>query len=211
MTGVTTDGLVIHWAARYDLLAWLFTRGRERAFREQILRLVALAPGLSVLDIGCGTGTLALAAARHVGPAGTVTGIDASSQMIARAAWKASRAKVPVRFQLATAEDLPFPNGKFDVVLSTLMLHHLPKRTREACAREIRRVLKPRGQALVVDFGRPERRGLLSHFHRHGHVTIDEIRAMLARAGLTAISAGPVGFGTLQFVLAEIPHPRDAS
>jgi ubiquinone/menaquinone biosynthesis C-methylase UbiE len=208
MSGVTTDGLVIHWAARYDLLAWLVTRGRERAFREQILRLVALAPGSAVLDIGCGTGTLAIAAARHVGRAGTVTGIDASPQMIARASWKASRAKVPARFQVAPAENLPFPNAQFDVVLSTLMLHHLPKRTREACAGEIRRVLKPRGQALVVDFGRPERRGLLSHFHRHGHVTIDEVRGVLARAGLTAIRSGPVGFGTLQFVLAEMPIPR---
>ena len=66
-----TKGLVIHWAARYDLLAWLLTGGRERAFRERLIELAGLGPGDSVLDIGCGTGTLAIAATPHVGPATT--------------------------------------------------------------------------------------------------------------------------------------------
>jgi SAM-dependent methyltransferase len=87
-----TKGLVIHWAARYDLLAWLLTRGREGAFRERLIGLAGLEPGNSVLDIGCGTGTLAIAATRHVGPTGAVVGIDASPQMIARATRKAAKA-----------------------------------------------------------------------------------------------------------------------
>ena len=86
-----TNGLVIHWAARYDLLAWLLTGGRERAFRERLIELAGLAPGESVLDIGCGTGTLAIAATRHAGPTGAVYGIDASPQMIARATRKGRR------------------------------------------------------------------------------------------------------------------------
>jgi len=57
----------LHAAARYDFLLWLLTLGRESAFREKMLRFAALQPGDSVLDIGCGTGTLAIAAKRQVG------------------------------------------------------------------------------------------------------------------------------------------------
>lgn len=201
-----TNGLVIHWAARYDLLAWLLTRGREGAFRERLISLADLQSGNSVLDIGCGTGTLAIAATRHVGPTGTVYGIDASPQMIARATRKATKAGAPALFRLAAAENLPFPDARFDVVLSTLMLHHLPRTTRQQCAIEIRRVLKPGGRVLAVDFGRAQaKRGLLAHFHRHGHVTVEDIVTVLANAGLTVARSGPVGMRDLHFVLAEAP------
>ena len=205
---VRTNGLVIHWAARYDLLAWLITRGRERAFRERLLELAGVERGQSVLDIGCGTGTLAIAATAHVGPTGSVAGIDASPQMVARATRKAARAGAPAIFQLAAAEQLPFPDLRFDVVLSTLMFHHLPRKTRQQCASEIRRVLKPGGRTFIVDFGKPQRRrGLLAHFHRHGHVAVDDVEAILADAGLTTVRTGPVGFRDLQFVVAQAPRP----
>src|SRR5262245_22769312 len=107
-----THGLVIDWAARYDLLAWLFTPGRERQLRERFVTLAGLQAGEDVLDIGCGTGTLAIAATRHVMPGGTVFGIDASPSMITRARRKAAKAGVQVAFQVAVAEDLPFPDGR---------------------------------------------------------------------------------------------------
>jgi ubiquinone/menaquinone biosynthesis C-methylase UbiE len=146
--------LVTDWAVRYDLLAWLLTHGRERQLRERFIDLAGLAPGDAVLDVGCGTGTLGIAARRRVGPSGTVCGIDASPPMIARARRKATKASVVVDFRVAVAESLPFPDGRFDVVLSTLMLHHLPKKTRQQCAGEIRRVLRSGGRVLAVDFGR---------------------------------------------------------
>jgi ubiquinone/menaquinone biosynthesis C-methylase UbiE len=93
----TTTGSVIHWAAGYDLLVWLLTLGRERAMRERTLALARPRPGETVLDVGCGTGTLAIAAAGHAGATGAVHGIDASPEMIARARAKARR------FALATA------------------------------------------------------------------------------------------------------------
>ena len=198
-----TNGRVLHWAARYDLLAWLFTRGRERAFRERLIELARLDLGQSVLDIGCGTGTLAIAATRHVQSTGAVHGIDASPQMIARATRKATKAGAPAVFHVAAAEQLPFPDGRFDVVLSTLMLHHLPRKTRQECANEIRRVLKPGGRVLAVDFGRPTRRGLVAHFHRHGHVAVEDIIAVLGHAGLITVDSGPVGMNDLHFVLGE--------
>ena len=198
-----THGLVLHWAARYDLLAWLLTHGRERELREAIIRLASLETGNDVLDIGCGTGTLAIAATRHVGTTGAVTGIDASPSMIARANRKAGKAGARATFQVAVAEALPFPDRRFDVVFSTLMLHHLPRKTRQECAKEIERVLKIGGRVVAVDFGRTEHRGLLAHFHRHGHVAIEDIVKLFVAAGLTATRTGPVGMNDLNFVVAE--------
>src|SRR6266567_4998676 len=73
-----TTGIVLHRALLYDLFVWLVSLGRERAYREKALDLARLKPGEAVLDIGCGTGTLAVAAKRRVGPAGRVYGVDAS-------------------------------------------------------------------------------------------------------------------------------------
>src|SRR5919106_5180593 len=88
-----TKGLVLHGTARYyDLLALLFMRGREEEFREKVLELARLRSGESVLDVGCGTGTLAIAAKQRVGPTGKVYGIDASPEMISRATKKALKA-----------------------------------------------------------------------------------------------------------------------
>jgi ubiquinone/menaquinone biosynthesis C-methylase UbiE len=205
-----THGLVLHWAARYDLLAWLLTHGRERELREGIIRIGALEAGNHVLDIGCGTGTMAIAATRHVGTAGTVTGIDASPSMIARANRKAAKSAAPATFQVAVAENLPFPNRQFDVVFSTLMLHHLPSKARQQCAKEIERVLKIGGRVLAVDFGHEKQRGLLAHFHRHGHVDLAEIVTLLEEAGLTPIRTGSVGMNNLNFVLAEASRSQTA-
>ena len=123
--------------------------------------------------------------------------------MIARANRKATKAGVGAAFQIAAAENLPFTDRRFDVVLSTLMLHHLRRSTRQQCAREIMRVLKSGGRVLAVDFGRAKQRGLLAHFHRHGHVEIDDIVSLFHDAGLTPVRTGPVGMNSLNFVLAE--------
>ena len=202
-TAPGTHGLVLNWAARYDLLAWLLTHGRERELREAIIRLGHLETGNNVLDIGCGTGTLAIAASRHVGTTGAVTGIDASRPMIARANRKAGKARARVTFQVAVAENLPFPDRRFDVVFSTLMLHHLPRKTRQQCAGEIKRVLKAGGCVVAVDFGRAKRRGVLAHFHRHGHVEVEDIVKLFVDAGLRPTRMGPVGMNDLNFVVAE--------
>jgi demethylmenaquinone methyltransferase/2-methoxy-6-polyprenyl-1,4-benzoquinol methylase/phosphoethanolamine N-methyltransferase len=94
--------------------------------------------------------------------------------MIARAEKKARKIGAEVRFKNALAEALPFSAGQFDVVLSTVMLHHLPLKVRQQCAHEILRVLKPGGRLLAIDFANPtgeERGNFLTGFHRHSRVT----------------------------------------
>ena len=203
-----TKGLVMHSEARYyDLLAWMLTLGREGAFRERLVELARVAPGDSVLDVGCGTGTLAIAARRRVGESGRVEGIDASPEMIERATRKSAGVGADVRFRVAVVEALPFPDASFDVVFSTLMLHHLPRPVRRQCAAELRRVLKPGGRLLAVDFATPARarKGFLARMHRHGHLALEEIVSLLREAGLEVAEVGSVGVSDLHFALATAP------
>ncbi|HKT16618.1 MAG TPA: methyltransferase domain-containing protein [Stellaceae bacterium] len=200
-----SPGLVLHRAAQYDLLVWLLTRGRERVLRERILDLAQIAPGDSVLEVGCGTGTLAIAARRRVGPGGRVVGIDASPAMIGRAEKKARKAGVEVAFETALAQALPFAAQQFDAALSTVMLHHLSREARRACAREMARVVRPGGRVLAVDFAgaAPGRHRFLRRLHRHGHVDAADLAGLLSAAGLDIIERGAVGLHGLQFVLGR--------
>jgi ubiquinone/menaquinone biosynthesis C-methylase UbiE len=204
---LSTNGIILHRALLYDVFLWLASLGRERSYREKALDLASLKPGESVLDIGCGTGTLAIAAKRRVGPEGRVYGVDASPQMLARAHKKANKAGIEVVFKNVVVESLPFPDGQFDAVLSTVMLHHLGPKVRQQCARELRRVLKPGGRVLAVDFARPAqgKKGILDHFHHHGYVNLHDLTALLSEAGLKTVKSGALGISDLQFVLAGAP------
>lgn len=201
-----TKGLVLHSHARYyDFVVRLLTLGHGHALHERLVGLAGLAPGEAVLDVGCGTGSLALAAKARVGAGGTVHGIDASREMIEQASRKARRRRMPVDFRIASVETLPFPDGSFDVVFSTLMLHHLPRPLRRACAIEITRVLRPGGRVLMADFRVPTRRrgGWLGRLHRHGSVTAEEVRELLVGRGFHVLESGDVGIGDLHFTLAS--------
>jgi ubiquinone/menaquinone biosynthesis C-methylase UbiE len=198
-------------ALRYDLTILLASRGREGRFRKKQVELARLAPGESVLDVGCGTGTLAIAAARRVGATGSVTGIDPAENLLARARGKARRARVAVDFRAGTGDGLPFEDASFDAVLSTLVLHHLPHDVLRATVQEMRRVLKPGGRALVVDIGgvQDATKSTL-HAPHGGHVGFDlrELAPRFEPVGLTEIDSGPVDSGMprlerLWYVLAR--------
>lgn len=201
-----TGSKLIHWARSYDLLVWVLTLGRDRAFREKTLDLAQVAAGESILDIGCGTGTLAIAAKRRVGSAASVTGIDASPQMIARARKKALKVGAEVTFATADVENLPYAAGTFDVVLSTVMLHHLSEHARLKCIGEVRRVLKPGGRFLALDFSgaAAERRTRIGRMHAHAQFNLLQLIPQLRLAGLSPLESGPAGFRDLQFVRAVL-------
>lgn len=201
-----TKGLVLHSHARYyDFVARLLTLGHGGNLHERLADLAELAPGETVLDVGCGTGSLALAAKARVGAGGTAHGIDASREMIGRASRKAQRRRISVDFRIASVEALPFPDHSFDVVFNTLMLHHLPRPLRRACVVEITRVLRPGGRVLVADFRAPARQrgGWLARLHRHGSVTAEEVRELLTSTGFDVLQSGDVGVGDLHFTLAR--------
>jgi ubiquinone/menaquinone biosynthesis C-methylase UbiE len=199
--------ILLHAPRHYDFQVWLAMGGQERRLRDAILDRARLIPGETMLDIGCGTGTLAIAARRRLGPAGKVFGVDASPEMVAAARAKARKAGQPIEIETAAAQSLPFPDGGFDLVASTLMLHHLPKPDRAACAAEMLRVLRPGGRALVVDFATSSEvgGGLFQRLHRYGRVRPEQIAALLLGAGFDVADRGVLGMRDLHYVLAVKP------
>src|SRR6185369_5719863 len=96
----TTRGSVIHWAGHYDQVVSLLTLGRRKRLRRMTIALARIQPGERVLEVGCGTGDVAIAAYALVGPHGSVAGIDAGPEMIEVARAKAARTGVTVDFRL---------------------------------------------------------------------------------------------------------------
>jgi SAM-dependent methyltransferase len=146
-------------ALRFRILTPLFdplvrVTTRERNFKARLLEQAAIRPGERVLDLGCGTGTLAVAIKR-AHPDARVAGLDADGQILAQAERKAAAAGVGVEFVEGFSDDLPFEDGAFDVVVSTLFFHHLTSETKRATLREVARILAPAGRLHIGDWGKP--------------------------------------------------------
>ncbi|MFL6733423.1 MAG: class I SAM-dependent methyltransferase [Sphingomicrobium sp.] len=199
-----TPGLVFHWPRAYDLLLRLVWGSREQRYRDRVLQLVGLADGQAVLDVGCGTGTLAISARRIAGFSGCVAAIDASPEMIARAKTKAMNAGAAIDFRQGTAQELPFADASFDVVLSTTVIHCLPETLRAASFEEMARVLKPGGRLLLIDFGgsAESKHSLFGHLHAHRQFDLLSEISRVEGAGFIEIASGPTGFSDLHYILA---------
>jgi ubiquinone/menaquinone biosynthesis C-methylase UbiE len=140
----------------YDPMVKLF--GADRA-RRKLFDQASVQPNHRILDIGCGTGTLAVAIKAWV-PGVEVVGLDPDPKALARARRKAERAGVSIRLDQGFADQLPYPDASFDRVFSSLMFHHLPHEAKLATLREVRRVLKSGGSLHLLDF---EQEGSHSH------------------------------------------------
>lgn len=173
----------------YDpLLRWIM---REDRIKRALIRSAEIEGG-RVLEVGCGTGTLTILAKLEA-PAADVTGLDPDRSVLARAQAKTAAAGVRLALHQGSATSLPYPDETFEVVLASLVLHHLgPAALREAL-HEIRRVLRPGGRLMVTDFGPP--RSLLTRIVTPVMIRLEhtapffagELPAILSRAGFAAL------------------------
>lgn len=206
-------GAGFHWLTPlYDLLVALTCR--DRTVKGRLVAAADQRPGQRVLDLGCGTGNLALRVKRS-SPGVTVSGVDADPRMLRTAAAKAMRAGVDVTFAQGFAESLPFPDGAFDRVVSSLFFHHLTGRQKASAIREAARVLVPGGQLHVADWGRPAGPlmsllflgvRLLDGFGNTDAHARGELPSLIEGNGFSAVRVGErfsTVFGTLEIISAE--------
>jgi SAM-dependent methyltransferase len=145
--------LKYHWLTRfYDPIVQFTTR--ERTFKEALLQQAEIQAGHRVLDLGCGTGTLALLV-KQTSPTAEVFGLDADVETLKRARAKIARAALDLQLDQGFASALPYAPASFDRVLSSLFFHHLPSDLKQEAMREVLRVLRPGGEFHIADWGKP--------------------------------------------------------
>jgi demethylmenaquinone methyltransferase/2-methoxy-6-polyprenyl-1,4-benzoquinol methylase/phosphoethanolamine N-methyltransferase len=134
--------------------------------------------------------------------------------MVARGRHHATRAGLSIVLEVAPVEALPFPDRTFDVVLSSLMLHHLPEDVRGLAFVEIRRVLCPGGRLLAVDFESPRSRiaralTRLALSTRMADYDVRTCLPLMRAAGFVEVDSGPTPYGWLTAVRGRAPraHP----
>ena len=194
-----TEGTVIDRVHLYEGFSAILFLGRRRRVYRRIVALSGAQPGDRVLDVGCNGGYLVRQFAKTVGAQGRVAGIDPSENAIEYAR---RRAPETCSFSVGVAQDLGFPSGTFDVVTSTLAVHHIPETERETAFREMHRVLRPGGRLLVADF-RPGAHSPHTVGHGMSHVNPDELDAFTENVGFKIESRGDLPM--LRYVQAMRP------
>lgn len=177
------------------------------AILTSLIQQADLQPSFRILDVGCGTGTLAVKIKREH-PSVDVVALDPDRHALARAGRKANRAGISIQFDRGFSDSLPYEQEVFDRVFSSMMFHHLRRSEREPTLREIRRVLKPTGRLEFLDLvsSGAHAHGLLARM-LHPPKQLDQnadkpLLELMSRAGLTDARrigdrntiVGPVGF-----------------
>jgi len=137
----------------YDIVVGLTTR--ENTCKSALIAQASIKPGTEILDVACGTGTLALLLkTRH--PEANVTGIDGDRTILNIARTKSAKAQISIQLAQGLSYDLPYADEHFDIVLSSLLFHHLSCDMKNRTAMEMSRVLKPGGMIHIADWGKPD-------------------------------------------------------
>lgn len=192
------------------------TTTRERSFKQALIKQARFEPGQRVLDLACGTGTLAIWIKQHQ-PQAEIYGVDGDPAILFLAVRKAQKASVTVQFDHALSYSLPYPADRFDRVVSSLFFHHLLWEDKERTAQELFRVLKPGAELHVADWGRPTNalmRGLflfiqlLDGFKNTQDNVLGKLVAAFEKAGFVAVSQRQTFctmFGTMTLYSAVKP------
>ena len=195
----------------YDAVAWLLG---ERTIKRDLIRQAAIAPGHDVLDLGCGTGTLALLV-KEAHPDAHVSAVDIDPRILAIARAKIAAAGVDIRLVEGSATAPPLPDASFDRALSTLMLHHLTTPQKREALAAVRRLLRAGGELHVADWGKPQnalmRLAALSFRWFDGDETTGanlrgELPALIAAAGFCDVAETEhrmTPLGTLTYLRAR--------
>jgi demethylmenaquinone methyltransferase/2-methoxy-6-polyprenyl-1,4-benzoquinol methylase len=197
--GAAVERMFSAIAPRYDFLNRLLSAGRDRYWRREAIRATTLPTTGRLLDICTGTADMALEAARQF-PAARIVGVDFSRPMISLGLIKVEQANLASRIslQVAPAEALPFPDASFDGTTVAFGLRNVPDRLRGL--REMHRVLKPGGRAVVLEFttppGRLFRGVYLWYFHR--------VLPWIGRL----VSGHPSAYSYLPASVADFPSPE---
>lgn len=198
----------------YDLVARLTG---ERRFKRRLVELARIASGQDVLDLGCGTGTLALLV-KQTCPDARVVGLDIDPRILAIAQRKTQRAGAALELRQGSATEPPFAPASFDRVLTTLMLHHLTTAQKRTALHAVRRLLRPGGELHVADWGKPH--NALMQVASMGFRLVDggerteanlrgQLPALIAEAGFADVAETErwmTPFGTLAFIRASVPN-----
>jgi ubiquinone/menaquinone biosynthesis C-methylase UbiE len=178
----------------HDLLAPLIFAGQRRR-SSQLTAVSGVRPGDRVLDVGCGAGDLTRIIAGAVGPNGSAVGLDPSIETLERA--RQATTAVNCTFVEGRAEGLEFPDTTFDVVVTSLMIHHLADEQRPPAVREMFRVLRPGGRVLIADFRPPTNALLRRAIHLvvsqpMSHNSVRMLESMVHAAGFQSVAIGKI-------------------
>ena len=206
--------LGLNWLTRfYDPLIRLTLR--ENVVKQCLIDQARITPGMVVLDLGCGTGTLTLMIKRTC-PEAHVHGLDVDPQILAIAREKIASAGVDVALHQGTAADTPFAPASFDRVLTSLVLHHLTTAEKESTLAGTRRLLRSGGELHVADFGQPQNALMwllsqgVSWLDGSGRTEVNltgRLPALIREAGFSDVEetmAMMTPFGTLRFLKAKV-------
>jgi ubiquinone/menaquinone biosynthesis C-methylase UbiE len=201
---VSDRGDVFVRARAYDWLSKVCAFGTSaRVYRRAVVQQLAAAKPQRVLDIGTGTGAMAIAVKQAV-PAAEVHGVDPSDEMLDAARLNGVRAGSVVHFRSGWAQDLPFADAEFDAVTLAAVLHHIPVEQRGAVLSEARRVLRPGGHALIVELV-PARvvAAVLAH-HRYW-LRLDGCGRLLRATGFGDVRTGRVSPVLFAYATGTLP------